>query len=176
MSVQKNERALVVISEINQHAGDFAWLYNFAENAGRWQVESTLKDDYVDYVSLYDQSATKNNLVSTLKALGGKPTIKEIDLIVMLHGNTNRLVFHEGRVYMSELKSDIQGLNLAKKLRLVYSTACYGQTHINEFMGAGFSTAIGAKGINSSGATELPIFVRLWSYGIRADQALAVAD
>src|SRR5690349_3609687 len=144
MPVQKNERALVVVSQLTSGVGDFGWLYKFLENSGRSFVQSELSDDYGRYVTLYDRDATKSKLVNVLHDLGRRSEIKEVDLIVMLHGHPNRLVFNDGEVGTTSLKNDILALDISKKLRLVYSTACFGATHADDFMGAGFTSAIGS--------------------------------
>ena len=173
MSIQKNQRALIVISQLTKGVDqDQRWLYRFIESSGRSVVESTLKDDYADYVTLYDQSATKANLLNTVRAIGAKPTIKEIDLVVMLHGSHNSLVFHDAACNTSALKTDIASLNLAHKLRMVYSTACYGDSHSDDFVSAGFSAAIGAVAVNANAAVELPVFLNLWSWNWRLRDAL----
>jgi hypothetical protein len=65
MPIHKNQRALVVISQLTRGVTqDQRWLYRFIENSGRSVIEGILKDDYGDYVTLYDQSATKANLLS----------------------------------------------------------------------------------------------------------------
>jgi hypothetical protein len=177
MPVQKNQRALVVLCEVdNGVPQDFKWLYKFIEGSGRSIVESELADDYIDFQKLYNQDATKDKLLNTLKTFSAKPIIKEIDLIVMLHGNNNRLVFHEGGVNVSALSADIQSLNAGSKLRMVYSTACFGYSHTDEFVSAGFSAAIGAVGVNANAAVEVSVFLKLWSWGWRLRDALAAAE
>jgi hypothetical protein len=175
MLVQKTQRALVVVNEVDQSSGDFQWLYTFAEAAGRADVELTLRDDYGDLVTLYDANATSKKLLDTLKTVAGKSTIKQIDLFVMFHGNKNTLAFaHDEKVDMSDLKVGIKDLNIANKLRMVYSTACYGSTHIDEFVSAGFSAAIGSVAVNANGAVEFPIFTKFWSWGWELDDALGM--
>lgn len=177
MSIQKNQRALIVISQLTRGVDqDQRWLYRFIESSGRDVVESTLKDDYADYVTLYDQSATKANLLNTVRAIGAKPTIKEIDLVVMLHGSRNSLVFHDAACNTSILRTDIANLNLTRKLRMVYSTACYGDSHSDDFVNAGFSAAIGAVAVNANAAVELPVFLNLWSWNWRLRDALGAAE
>ncbi|MBM4256845.1 MAG: hypothetical protein FJ147_13235 [Deltaproteobacteria bacterium] len=177
MSIQKQQRALLVVSQVTRGISNGQqWLYRFIEHSGRGVVESTLKDDYGDYITLYDQSATKANLLNTLKSTGAKATIKEIDLIVMLHGTPNVLVFHEGNQNMSTLKTEIVTLNLKGKLRMVYSTTCFGESHADDFVAAGFNAAIGAVGVNTNAAVELPVFLNFWSWNWRLRDALASAE
>ena len=176
MSVTKNERAVVVISDLTELPPEKDQLYTFIESAGRVVCETLLKNDYADYVTLYDASATKANLIQTLQAIGAKATIKAIDLIVMLHGSTNRLGFKGGNFNTATLATDIAALNLRGKLRLVYSTACFGSSHNDDFRNAGFNTSIGARKVNTNGAVELPVILQLWTAGQKIKDALAVGE
>jgi hypothetical protein len=176
MSVTKNERAVVVISDLTELPPEKDQLYTFIENAGRAVCESLIKSNYVDYVTLYDASATKANLVQTLQAIGAKPTIKAIDLIVMLHGRTNQLGFKGGHSNTKTLATDIAELNLNNKLRLVYSTACFGSSHNDDFRKAGFNTSIGARKVNTNAAVELPVVLQLWISGQKIKDSLAVGE
>ncbi len=176
MTVNKNERALIVISDLTERPPEKDRLYNFIETAGRNVCETILKDDYADYVTLYDNSATKNNLIQILKTIGAKTTIKAIDLIVMLHGFPNILGFKGGNYNTVSLANEIAALNLKNKLRLVYSTACFGSSHNDDFRNAGFNTSIGAQKVNTNAAVELPVLLQLWASGQKIKDALAVAE
>jgi len=176
MSVSKNERAVVVISDLTELPPEKDQLYTFIESAGRVVCETLLKNDYADYVTLYDASATKANLIQTLQAIGAKATIKAIDLIVMLHGSANRLGFKGGNSNTATLATDIAALNLHGKLRLAYSTACFGSSHNDDFRNAGFNTSIGARKVNTNGAVELPVILQLWTAGQKIKDALAVGE
>lgn len=176
MSVTKNERAVVVISDLTELPPEKDQLYTFIENSGRGVCEALLKNDYVDYVTLYDASATKSNLIQTLQTIGAKATIKAIDLIVMLHGSTNRLGFKGGNLNTATLATDIAALNLRGKLRLVYSTACFGSSHNDDFRKAGFNTSIGARKVNTNGAVEFPVVLQLWTAGQKIKDALAIGE
>jgi hypothetical protein len=176
MSVTKDERAIVVISELTSRPPEKARLYNFIEISGRSLCESILKDDYVDYVTLYDDSATKANLIQTLQAIGAKVTIKAIDLIIMLHGSSGSLGFYGVNGTTATLASEIAALNLKNKLRLVYSTACYGSSHNADFLKAGFSTSIGARKVNANAEVELPPLLQLWARGYSIKDALSVGE
>jgi hypothetical protein len=176
MSVTKNERAVVVISDLTELPPEKDLLYTFIETAGRAVCESLLKGNYVEYVTLYDASATKANLIQTLQAIGANATVKAIDLIVMLHGRKNQLGFNGGHSNTKTLATDIAALNLSDKLRLVYSTACFGSSHNDDFRKAGFSTSIGARKVNTNGAVELPVVLQLWTSGQKIKDSLAVGE
>jgi hypothetical protein len=120
--------------------------------------------------------ATTDNLISTLDEVGATDDIQAIDLFVLLHGSPNRLEFHDRSWFAPDMAAQIAGLGLGPRLRLVYSTACYGATHNDDFLQAGFKAAIGARGVNSNSAFELPMLLNLWALGKSVKDALRLGD
>jgi hypothetical protein len=177
--IAQTQRALIVISQLTQGIPENQqWLYRFIEAAGRSVIEITLKNDYApgQYRALLDEMATTNNLVDTLTELGAMDGIQAIDLFVLLHGSPDRLEFHNGSWYTPNMATTLAGLGLSPKLRLVYSTACYGATHNDDFIKGGFKAAIGARGVNTNSAFELPMLINLWALGKSVKDALQLGD
>jgi hypothetical protein len=177
--ITREQRALIVVSQLtNGIPAGQQWLYRFIEAAGRSVAEITLKDDYApdQYRALLDETATSDNLLATLAELGARPEIQAIDLLVLLHGWKDNLEFQDGSWYTPSMASTLGGLGLASKLRLVYSTACYGASHNDDFLQAGFKAAIGALGVNSNSAFELPMLLNLWALGKTVKEALKLGD
>jgi hypothetical protein len=120
--------------------------------------------------------ATSGNLLDTLAEVGAMPGIQAIDLFVLLHGSPDRLEFHDRSWFTLDMANKIAALGLDPKLRLVYSTACYGSTHNDDFIRAGFRTAIGALKVNTNSAFELPMLLNLWALGVSVRDALRLGD
>jgi hypothetical protein len=176
---EKEQRALIVVSQLTQGIPENQqWLYRFIEAAGRSVAEITLKDDYApdQYRALLDEMATTDNLVSTLAEVGARDDIQAIDLLILLHGSPDRLEFHNGSWFTPSMAATLGGLGISPKLRLVYSTACYGATHNDDFIQAGFKTAIGALKVNTNSAFELPMLLNLWALGKNVKDALRLGD
>lgn len=89
----------------------------------------------------------------------------------MLHGLPDKLVFADGGVKTPALAGEIKALSLAEKLRLVYSTACFGLSHADDFVKAGFTAAVGAKAVNANAAAEFPLLLAQWGGGARLQDA-----
>jgi hypothetical protein len=177
--ITREQRALIVISQLtNGIPADQQWLYRFIEGAGRSVTEITLKDDYApdQYRALLDEMATTGNLVATLAELGALPDIQAIDLLVLLHGSPDRLEFHDRSWPTPDMATELGGLGISPKLRLVYSTACFGATHNDDYLRAGFKAAIGARKVNTNSAFELPMLLNLWALGKNAKDALRLGD
>lgn len=175
--ISKDQRALILVSQLtNGIPADQQWLYRFIEAAGRNVAEITLKDDYARYITLFDDAATTDNLVTALTQVGTQNDILAIDLLVLLHGSKDNLEFHNGSWFTPSMANRLQGLGLSSKLRLIYSTACYGASHNDDFLQAGFKTAIGALGVNSNSAFEFPLLLNLWALGKNVKESLKLGD
>lgn len=171
MSISKNERVLIIVSHLAK--GNTDYLYRFIDEAGRGTAQSTLFDDYERIVKLYDANATSAKLIDALRTEGSRNSIKRIDLLVLLHGCPGAIVFKDGTKRSSFLKDQIQALNIQSKLRLVYSTCCYGDSHSGDFIAAGFDSAIGSKKVNSASAVEFAPLLSLWQYDQKLCDCLA---
>lgn len=158
MSMSKNDRALLVLRHIaTGESENLEWLYEFSEFAAMTVVNAELTPKYSRIIKLEGAQATENNFIQKLSELGANEAIKAIDVIVILHGSADKLSFYEGKVPVARLKYKLSCLNVRRQLRLLYSTACYGATHADDFVAAGFDAASGALGVNANGAIEFPI-------------------
>jgi hypothetical protein len=178
MTISKSQRVLVVVSYLSASKKWFDG-YNFIESSGIATIDLFLKNKYSSIEKLKDSNATKSKFLNKLKSLAGTSSIKAIDVIMMTHGGDDKLYFYESTgdkldtVTMSTLESDIKALGIGDKLRLVYSTACYGASHNKSFVNAGFSTSVGAKGVNTNSATEFPIVLSMWGGGDKISTAIS---
>ncbi len=165
MPVTSTQRSLMVVSELDLDP-DTALLYRGLETSGRFLAERLGTQCYARIRKLYDQDATLDKLLDALKAEADRPTTKEIDVIIMLHGSAEKLQFAGGvQVTTAKLRQRIADLDIAAKLRLAYSTACYGDTHADELVSAGFTAAVGARQVNANGGIEVPLFCAQWASG-----------
>lgn len=171
MPIERQNRVLIVVNFLA--SGDTDYLYRFIESAGRATAETTLGDDYAGLVKLYGGNATQAKFLAALRREGAKPAIKRIDVLLMLHGLPGKVYFHEGEVKSSTLGAAITALNLRSKLRLLYSTCCYGDTHSADWLSAGFDAAIGSKKVNANSAVELAPLLSLWQFNFKLSECLA---
>jgi hypothetical protein len=58
----------------------------------------------------------------------------------------------------------------------VFSTACFGQTHLNAWIDGGFRVASGSRGIYADSALSFPVFLGAWSAGVGFAQAVQAAN
>jgi hypothetical protein len=177
MAITKSKRALVVITYLSSK-NKFNF-YNFVESSGITTIILFLEHHYSRIEILKDSTATKSAFLERLRQFSTDPQIQAIDVIIMLHGKKGKLLFYDDsrpdnqvEVLTSKLKEEIASQKAGSKLRLLYSTACYGDSHSKDFLEAGFSTSVGAKAINANSATEFPIVCELWGKGEKISKAL----
>jgi len=177
MALSKPDRALVVVNSLAA-VGDskFRWLYEFCEASGVAVAEIVLKPQYAKYRKLTAPDATKGAFLDALKAFGSDATVKAIDVLLMLHGERERLHFDRGAVGTGQLRQELAALDLGRKLRMLYSTCCYGDSHSDDFVAGGFSAAVGSIAVNANSATEYPTVLTLWASGSTLKDAVAVGE
>jgi hypothetical protein len=81
--------------------------------------------------------------------------------------------FNDVHMTSADLSARIQGLNIGAKLRLVYSTACYGDSHSRDFITAGFDSAIGGRKVVANAAVEFAPLLSLWQFNVKLSDCLA---
>jgi hypothetical protein len=78
-----------------------------------------------------------------------------------MHGNPSTMYFND-TVPSDALRDNIAKLKIGRKLRMFYTTACYGATHAQDMVQAGFTCGAGAIGVNANSASEYPEFLARW--------------
>ena len=177
MAVSKSQRVLIIVSYLSpKNKFNF---YNFVEASGIATAKLILNSKYSCIEVLKDANATKDKFLSKVSTYAAKSSIKAIDVIMMTHGNDKKLYFYDASqsskdiaVKSSTLKTDIRALKNYQKLRLLYSTACFGDSHSDDFLAAGFNASVGAIGVNSNSASEFPIVCELWGKGDKISTAV----
>ncbi len=164
--INRDERVLLVVANLTKWADpDFSKLYEWldqnAVNAAK--VMMALHYRLVD--TLVGPEATCADFVDRLTALAQDPQTKAVDVFLHLHGLENELFFEEGPVETSELGDQLQAAGLKERLRLLYSTACFGATHAPDFVRGGFRVASGAVAINANGPYDYPAQLFNWGLG-----------
>jgi len=174
--VEKNERALVVISELDTNGlPEFEPLYTLLEYLTKVTVENMLRDSYQEIHFLNNEEATAAKFKQTLKRLTSRDDLKALDVILSLHGNPDRLYFKDRSWGMSELEAEMlrsksaadetQITVMKKKLRIMYNLSCYGSSHNKAFYNMGFDVSTGSIKVNANAEAEFIPFVSSWKKG-----------
>ena len=153
--------------------------YEFVSFAAESLGRSFLEPHYRHVHLVKGRDATLPALSSRLNTAASNPAVKAVDLIFVTHGLTDRVIFSDGRKSMAQVKDDILSkLSAADraKLRMVFSTACFGATHRDEWMAVGFNTASGSRKIYADSGTSYPAFLAAWVSGHTFSAAVKAAN
>jgi hypothetical protein len=158
--VRTSERALLVYSEFTNTSDENRALYTFVEKSGI-ALALGLVLHYRNIKTISGKNAGSRDFLNALAELGHKPEHQAVDVIVHMHGNPNTMYFND-TVSSDALRDDIAKLKIGRKLRMFYTTACYGATHAQDMVQAGFACGAGAIGVNANSATEYPAVLAKW--------------
>lgn len=183
-AVPKEKRRLLIVNNVVQAASKWRPLYQFLEDAGDRAGRAICGPAYQEVRSLNGTAASLTAFANALAQMA--PTCEALDVVLNMHGSINdsgttELVFagpgSGENIDMTELAVALNGQSnpVRSKLRLLYSTACFGSLHRSTFIQAGFTTAVGAKRVNANSVTEYTPLLSLWSSGARIQDAVAVA-
>ena len=177
--VAKNERDLVqVILLADDLVGAERTLYEFIETSAQTLTNTILGGSYRKITFLKGADATLAGMVSALDQAAARSTVEAVDLIFTTHGNTDAVVFADGRYPVSKVKAALLALPAERrgKFRVVFSTACFGVTHLNGWIGGGFNEASGSVGIYADSAVSYAPFLAAWAAEKTFAESVAAAN
>ena len=164
--MKSSERALVVISELSEAKkvvpNILKGVYDIIDTIGIEKALYWLGHDYDTIKTLTGKEATSVNFINAI-INSNSANIKAIDVLIHLHGNPLDLYFEDKMESSSDIGTKISSLNIGNKLSMLFSTACYGANHANDFVAAGFKCASGAIGVNVNPGYDYKRFLYEWS-------------
>lgn len=165
-TVSKAQRDLLVVANLSTN-GDprFQWLYQFLDGSAVVLAQMNLGPHYRKIHVVSGSNAKKASFTQQIRGLAQNSAIKALDVMVHLHGSSGRLWFQDGSRTSANIRADLQATPLSNKLRTLYSTACYGATHAQDFVSAGFKSASGARKVNANSSFEYPVILGKWALG-----------
>lgn len=182
----KSQRRLLIVSNLTTFGmAKYEWLYKFLDASTISMGKSMLGNYYQSISALTPNLAKRQNFKNSLRAISNISSVKAIDVILSLHGANEKMWFEDGGFSTQEIKSDLLTIPHRNKFRLLYTLACYGASHRNEFLDSGFRTAVGALKTNTASASEYPEFLTRYASGhsvknifasTNANPALAASD
>lgn len=180
--VTKAQRqAVVFVTDLSQGSPAAQAFYDLVEFGAAGLTVPTLGPRYANVTIVQGAAATRTRLRTTLKAAASASGVKAVDLVFVTHGLSGNVVFSGSSipVAMTAVRDDIQGALTAgerAKLRMVFSTACFGASHNARWLEAGFKVASGGKRIYADSATSYPAFLGTWALGATFGVAVAAAN
>lgn len=186
--VAKERRDLIAIVNLSELATKHHWLYRQEETQAIRKIHKYLGKSYRKIHLFSGTEATRANLLETIEKLENDSAVTTIDAVIYVHGHPGELGFVDTGFYSTDrLRDDILKISSGKspspkKLRALYSDACYGQSHIADWLKAGFQVASGAIGVDANRSMDLKKFMKSWRSGksfadaIRAANSVGISD
>ena len=179
--VRRHERVLVVFSEFieeNENKKIKERLYGFIEKSGIALPYAICRVAYDRIITVTGSGATLTEHTETLGDALSDADVEDVDLIwhghgVEKEGGGTKSSMGGGYVTRSDICAAIDGLNADDRLRMFYTTACYGAALAEEMVDAGFSVGAGAIAVNTNSTIEFPLFLKNWAAGMPFGLALA---
>jgi hypothetical protein len=164
--VSKDERTLLVVANLSTWGQPrLQWLYEWLDRNAVTVARFLMEPCYGQIHSLTRSDATRSSFVDQIIHLAQEPQTKVLDVFLSLHGLRDVLYFEDGPVESSAICEELRQADLKHRLRLLYSTACYGASHAVDFVKAGFRVASGALALNANGPYDFPTQLLHWRAG-----------
>ncbi len=170
------QRALILVTHLVGPGPD-RWkrLYEFMNIAGLAVASQTLAAKYSVLLPLTGAQATRGGFLQAVQSQSSPASIRTVDVILNLHGAQEEVVFADRQARIADLQNELSQAGRGK-LRMLYSTACYGSCHADNWLAAGFRVVAGAKGVNANSMTEYPVVLSAWGHGAPFGTAIALGE
>jgi hypothetical protein len=149
------------------------------ESGADYSARVLLRPAYGRRMLLRGDAATVPGLLVALTEVTGAAGVRAVDLSMHPHGTTQRLVLADAAVDVDDVATQVLavlGEEQRHRLRAVISTACYGASHLDAWLRAGFVAATGARGIYADGLTSVPATFRAWAARRTLEQCVQAAN
>lgn len=178
--VTKAQREVLVVSPgLAQGSAVERAFYDFVEFNAVALATTTLGARYAAVNLLRGSAATPAGFLAELDRIASKPGVRAVDMIFLTHGLTNEVSLHGRDVTVAELGAGIRlRLTAAEraKLRMVFSTACFGASHLTAWRNAGFRAASGSRGVYADSAASYLPFLSAWAVGASFGASVTAAN
>jgi hypothetical protein len=172
--VKKSERVLVVVSELDSGGmPELTALYTALEDLTRFSTEGILGASYQEIYYLTNAGASLSEFKDKIHELADDEKVKAIDVIMSLHGTTEKLLFDDGLWRMSTIAENFHPVTTVqdrvkkilrkKKMRMLYNLSCFGSSHRDDFISMGFDVVNGSMDVNANSAVEYAPALVAWA-------------
>jgi len=165
--VTRDERVLLVVANLvlgepDPEGGNYQSLYKWLDRNAVRVANLLMRPLYRRVESLTDDQVTLDAFLDRVVWLAGDPETEALDVFLVVHGMPGRIYFDDRSITTADLAERLRSADLTDRLRLLYSTACYGASHARDFVDAGFRTASGARAVCANGPYDFPTQLLKW--------------
>lgn len=175
-----NQREVIHLITLSEEwEGADKLLYETVEIGASMASTSVLGPNYGNVHLLEKDQATLSNLCRRLEQVAAKSSVNAVDLVMSPHGLINKVYFYPNEgVSMALVADKLKAIPemYRRKFRMVFSTACYGASHIDEWLDGGFQVASGSEKIYADSLLSFPAFLGTWVLGGSFQEAINAAN
>jgi len=179
-SVGKAARELVqVICLSDGWSGQERAMYEFIELSSRGIAATLLGPVYNRIQVLQGNDATLAQFQAALSRAAASAGTAAVDVLLNLHGSDQQTIpFKEAEYSVAAMQTALSGIPapLRRKFRTVFSTACFGETHLGMWTGVGFDVASGSRGIYADSALSFGPMLGRWASEGTFGEAIQLAN
>jgi hypothetical protein len=177
--ISKPARELVQIIYLSGgYTGGELSLYEFIENSSQGIAATLLGPVYNSIRVLRGNDATLAKFKSELTTAASASSAGSVDVLFNVHGATESIPFKDGDHTIADVQASLTSIPAAlrAKLRAVFSTACYGEKHLNMWRQVGFDVACGARGVYADSASSFAPMLGRWATEGTFGEAIQTAN
>lgn len=181
--IPRENRDLIAVVNLSRLAtSKFKLNYKLEESRAAMKIRRDLGRSYRRVTVFENGNATHANFLSALAAAEADPAVRAVDVIVYLHGHPGAIGFVDTGFYGTDrLRDEILAIPSPNgprptKLRALYSDACYGASHMADWLRAGFRVASGSDGVDGNWSLDLHRFMAAWRKGKTFGAAIGKAN
>ena len=185
-SVDRNERGLIAVVNLYSNAiKPFKrMLYkNESNNAASFLKRKTSKA-YDSVVILSDEDATLERFLEEVNLMTLRDDIQVVDVVFDLHGHWGNSELGPSISFINATGTPVATSIVAEqlkevshsKLRALYSDACHGSKHNQDWLNAGFKVVAGATRVDGNQSVDIKRFFKFWLRGKSFKEAIDHAN
>jgi hypothetical protein len=179
--IGRGERALVAVVNLSRLATKNRAIYRYEESRAVAKIRRELGREYGRVSIFTGGEAGHDSFLRAIREAELDPAIRAIDAIVYLHGHPGEIGFVDTGFYdvataRDELLSIAAETGGGGKLRALYSDACYGASHVADWLRAGFRVASGSVGVDTNWSRDLSRWMDAWTGGDRFGEGIRRAN
>lgn len=164
--VEKQNRELVQIIVLADAVMPLAEeaLYSVIETGSAGFVDVSLGNDYKTIHRITGADATMANFKAKLILAGTSATTKAVDVAFCTHGLTNAVVFADQQATNTAVLAMLNSIpaSIRNKFRMLFSTACFGDSHADMWIAGGFASVSGSLEMYADAQVSFPAFLLSW--------------
>jgi hypothetical protein len=167
---------------------NIAWLYQREENGAARLTRRLIERSYQRGAILEREDATLENFLNELEGAILDPTIDVVDVVLDLHGHSREtdgepaicFIHPEHKCTPTRLVRELITSRFTpeqrKKLRAMYSDACWGSQQMEDWVGAGFRVVSGSTRTDQNKSIDIRRWMKKWSRGATFGAAIDHAN